>query len=182
MLARETAGQQRERGSPLPRRDVTCMGQHASAPTKGPATSLGMGGLSLGTRGSSAGGPTSTKTLLARSRSGATPFKHGNGHLQVCKRYDERYAWTEHGPHTSQSRRAVRPTRLRPRPPHSRRGWCSRFCVGARSASNVGESSLHALASAPVPSADRTCSDQQKSESHGGPTCRLRTPHIYARY
>jgi hypothetical protein len=50
------------------------------------ATSFGMGGLRLDTHGSPAGGPTSTKTLLARSRSGATPVKHGNGHLQVRKR------------------------------------------------------------------------------------------------
>jgi hypothetical protein len=53
------------------------------------ATLLRMGGLLSGTQRSSAGGPTSTQILLARSRSGATPFEHGNRQLQLCKRCDE---------------------------------------------------------------------------------------------
>ena len=53
------------------------------------ATLLRMGSLLSGTRRSSTGGPTSTKILLARSRSGATPFEHGNRQLQLCKRCDD---------------------------------------------------------------------------------------------
>ena len=46
-----------------------------------------MNTLLLDTCDSPAGGPTSAKNLLARSRSGTTPFMHGNGSLNACKRW-----------------------------------------------------------------------------------------------
>lgn len=51
---------------------------------------LGMHALLLDTCDSSAGGPTSAKDLLARSRPGTTPFVHGNGSLNACKRSENR--------------------------------------------------------------------------------------------
>jgi hypothetical protein len=57
---------------------------------------LRTGGLLLGTRCSSTGGPTSTKILLARSRPGATPSEHGNRQLQLCKRCDDP-VYSRHG-------------------------------------------------------------------------------------
>jgi hypothetical protein len=49
-----------------------------------------MQALLLDTCDSPAGGPTSAKNLLARSRSGATPFMHSNGRLNACKRSENR--------------------------------------------------------------------------------------------
>jgi hypothetical protein len=62
------------------------MGHNAAAAAGEPISSHGLGGSLLGTRRSSAGGPTSTKILLARPHAGATPLQHRNRHLQVCKR------------------------------------------------------------------------------------------------
>jgi len=86
MRDRETVGEPRERGSRLRCPDAAFIQKCASAP---PGWLAAMNGLLLGTRDSSAGGPTSAKNLLARSRSGATPFLHGNGSLKVCKRCDD---------------------------------------------------------------------------------------------
>lgn len=64
---------------------------------RAPAESLGMGGRSLGTHALRGRRPDQHEDPVARSRTGATPFTHGNGDLQVCKyRGDQESAGAYH--------------------------------------------------------------------------------------